>query len=139
MYSSLTTGLGMFKSQHLYRPTQQRDSMLDRKSLILNKDPQPINQLSLCPSELPPAATGYRVIQTSRQNVGKWRRKPCGRFGTSIYCTSIFVIFISSKGLSTLFALTFSIAWITSKPENALPNIVCFLSNHGVVVVVMKN
>ena len=49
------------------------------------------------------------------------------------------MILISSNGLSSLFVLTFSIACTTSSPDNTRPNIVCFLSNHGVALVVMKN
>ena len=49
------------------------------------------------------------------------------------------IILISSKGLSSLFVLTFSIACTTSSPDSTRPKIVCFLSNHGVALVVMKN
>lgn len=59
--------------------------------------------------------------------------------GKNRYSTSTLTILISSNGLSTLFTLTFSIVWTTSSPEKTRPNIVCFLSSHGVAVVVMKN
>ena len=34
------------------------------------------------------------------------------------------------------FVLVFSIAWTSSNPPTALPEIVCFLSSHGVAVVI---
>ena len=56
-----------------------------------------------------------------------------------IYSTSTLIILMSSKGLSVLLVLTFSMLWMTSIPEIARPKIVCLLSNQGVAVVVMKN
>ena len=55
------------------------------------------------------------------------------------YSTSTLIIVISSYGLSILLVLTFSMVWTTSKPERTRPKIVCFLSSHGVALVVMKN
>lgn len=55
------------------------------------------------------------------------------------HSTSTLMILISSNGLSVLLTLTFSIAWMTSRPDITLPKIVCFLSSQGVVVVVIKN
>jgi hypothetical protein len=45
---------------------------------------------------------------------------------------------ISSKGLSCLSVLTFSINVQTSIPFVTRPKTVCLLSNHGVATVVMK-
>lgn len=49
------------------------------------------------------------------------------------------MILISSNGLSVLLTFTFSMLWTTSSPDSTRPNIVCFLSSQGVVVVVIKN